>query len=183
MKIRQGLANLQQFPSESIHTFFYRTINTYYRARDAEPKNISEIDNNKIERNDIVFYFVNGIRDENVRNTVKTQLINIDFKDLPDKVKNLSDLVISNEIQKIPVNVVENSKFSQIEQNICELSEKINKILYVKQRKNFKKKHVKGYKSKGQQGSDNKYRKETRRCYECKKIGHLAKNCFSKQAR
>ena len=59
LKIRQGLANLQQFPSESIYNFFYRTINTNYRARDAEPKNISEIDINKIEQNDIVFYFVN----------------------------------------------------------------------------------------------------------------------------
>ena len=183
LKIRQGLANLEQFPSESIYTFFYRTINTYYRARDSEPKGLNEIDNNAVERNDIVYYFVKGLKDENVRKTVRTQLINIDFKKLPESVKNLSELVASNEADKMQVNTISSKPMIDLQNELKELSSTLKQVLIVQKPKPYFKKfqpNNKRSKYYTSQRPMSRYKKETRKCYKCGKQGHLIKDCYAK---
>ena len=181
--MRQGLANFKQFSGESIYTFFYRAISTYYRARDAEPKSIDEIDNNKVERNDIIYYFVNGLRDEGVRKTVRTQLINIDFKNLPDVVKNLSDLVGVNEEEKKPIFNIQSQVNTNLEQKIDALSTQMNKIMFVRKKKPFlnqKRPYKQDFKNKASFDKFSK-RKDIRTCFNCNKKGHIAKNCWSRR--
>ena len=183
LQMRQGLANFKQFSGESIYTFFYRAISTYYRARDAEPKSIDEIDNNKVERNDIIYYFVNGLRDEGVRKTVRTQLINIDFKNLPDVVKNLSDLVGVNEEEKKPIFNIQSQVNTNLEQKIDALSTQMNKIMFVRKKKPFlnqKRPYKQDFKNKASFDKFSK-RKEIRTCFNCNKKGHIAKNCWSRR--
>ena len=76
------LINLKQKIGESMHSFFARVINLYYRSRNREAPQTSEIVNDQVSKSDIVHYFIMGLAREKVRVNLKMRPSNIKFEDL-----------------------------------------------------------------------------------------------------
>ena len=101
---RQSLNNLKQGTEESVFAFISRVVNLYYGAKDMAPKSLEEVQNDDVAKNDIIYYFINGLRNDEVKLQLKMRLLSIPFLDLPKVAKSIYDAIEHN--TKAPVNLI-----------------------------------------------------------------------------
>ena len=66
-------------PNESPYTFLSRVINLYYEARNEAKKSLEDIKSNPIETNEIIRFYLSGLRDPRVRIAVRSRLDDLDL--------------------------------------------------------------------------------------------------------
>lgn len=173
---------LKQENGESIRSFFYRTINSYFDAKQMTPLVMEDLVKpaNINHRNEIVEAFLSGLRSNLVRVQLKARMLSINFKDIPD---NAHIIESAFEQDSSSVNWIsdahdklENKLESSIQKSENQLAKKIANMTAQIETLTANINYIKEGKT------TNKY-VETRSCLYCRKKGHLIRNCWARKAK
>lgn len=107
LMLREAVNNLRQKESETYHSFFYRCINLYYRAKDEEPKTVAQIQTDKAEMSDLVHIYLKGLKNRDVQFDLRANLSTIEFQNLPLRAKNYDQARAS---RSLPIHTVSNEE-------------------------------------------------------------------------
>ena len=175
---------IKQEANESIRSYFYRVINSYFDSKMVEPLDMENLikPDAAIHRNEIVESFLQGLRSNTVRTQLKARMLSINFQDIPTESHMIESAF---ESQDASVNLIsdahkklETKLESSIQQTESHLTRKLADVCSQIGQLSASVNLIKN--------SDNKPMSkfvETRSCLYCKKRGHLIKNCWALEAK
>ena len=199
---RQSLANLKQGAEESVYSYLSRVINMYYDSKNQQSPTLDVIQHDEVAKNDIIYYYNNGLRNPDVQSHLRMRLLNTPFLDLSKVTKEISDAL--DQRKSATVNLIPNpsvTEFNQtavLEGKIDELKKQFAEVLNISQSNRFRgrsnsyNRNARSYSNYRRPRSQSRPRYDNKRftkkyntrhiykCYACGKKGHFARDCRSK---